>query len=41
MPCDLSESNRRKRVLEANLLLEELLADEGNEFANTMTGDES
>jgi hypothetical protein len=38
---DLSEANRRERVLKANLLLEELRADEGNEFANTMTGDES
>jgi hypothetical protein len=41
MPHDLSESNRGERVLKANLLLEELRADEGNEFANTMTGDES
>jgi hypothetical protein len=40
-PHDLSESNRRERVLKANLLLEELRADEGNEFANIMTGDES
>jgi hypothetical protein len=38
---DLSEANRRKRVLKTNLLLEELRADEGNEFANAMTGDES
>jgi hypothetical protein len=38
---DLSESNRRERVLKANLLLEELGADEGNEFVNTMTGHES
>jgi hypothetical protein len=38
---DLSESNRRERVVKANLLLEELQADEGNEFANTMTGDEN
>jgi hypothetical protein len=38
---DLSEANRRERVLKANLLLEELRADEENEFANTMTGDES
>jgi hypothetical protein len=37
----LSEGNRRERGLKANLLLEELRADEGNEFANTMTGDES
>jgi hypothetical protein len=36
---DLSEANRRERVLKANLFLEELGADEGNEFANTMTGD--
>jgi hypothetical protein len=41
IPHDLSETNRRERVLEANLLLEELRADEGNELANTMTGDES
>jgi hypothetical protein len=41
IPHDLSEANRRERVLKANLLLEELRADEGNEFANTMTGDES
>jgi hypothetical protein len=41
IPHDLSEANRRERVLKANLLLEELQADEGNEFANTMTGDES
>jgi hypothetical protein len=38
---DLSEANRRERVLKANLLLEELRADEGNEFANIMTGDEN
>jgi hypothetical protein len=38
---DLSEANRRERVLKANLLLEELQTDEGNEFANTMTGNES
>jgi hypothetical protein len=37
----LSEANRRERVLKVNLLLEELRADEGNEFANTMAGDES
>jgi hypothetical protein len=37
----LSEANRTKRVLKANLLLEDLRADEGNEFANTMTGKES
>jgi hypothetical protein len=41
IPYDLSESNRRERVLKANLLREELRADEGNKFANTMTGDES
>jgi hypothetical protein len=41
IPHDLSEVNRRERVLKANLFLEELRADEGNEFANTMTGDES
>jgi hypothetical protein len=41
MPHDLSKANRRERVLKANLLLEKLRADEGNEFANTMTGDES
>jgi hypothetical protein len=41
IPHDLSEANRRERVLKANLLLEELPADEGNEFAKTMTGDES
>jgi hypothetical protein len=41
IPYDLSEANRRERVVKANLLLEELRADEGNEFANTMTGDES
>jgi hypothetical protein len=37
----LSEANRRERVSKANLFLEELQADEGNEFANTITGDES
>jgi hypothetical protein len=37
----MSEANRTERVLKANFLLEELRADEGNEFANTMTGDES
>jgi hypothetical protein len=41
IPHDLSEANRRERVLKRNLLLEELRADEGNEFANTMTGDKS
>jgi hypothetical protein len=41
IPHDLNKANRRERVLKANLLLEELRADEGNEFANTMTGDES
>jgi hypothetical protein len=41
MPHDLSEANRRECVLKTNLLLEELWADEGNEFANTMTGNES
>jgi hypothetical protein len=41
IPHDLSEVNRRERVLKANLLLEELRTDEGNEFANTMTGNES
>jgi hypothetical protein len=41
IPHDLSEANRRERVLKANLLLEELRTDEGNEFANTVTGDES
>jgi hypothetical protein len=41
IPHDLSEANRRERVLKANLLLEELRADERNKFANTMTGDES
>jgi hypothetical protein len=41
IPHGLSESNRRERVLKANLLLEELRVDEENEFANTMTGDES
>jgi hypothetical protein len=40
-PRDLSEANRRERVLKVNLLLEELRADKENEFANTMTGDES
>jgi hypothetical protein len=38
---DLSEANRRERVLKANLFLEELGADEWNEFADTVTGDES
>jgi hypothetical protein len=38
---DLSEANRRERVLKATLLLEGLRADEENEFANIMTGDES
>jgi hypothetical protein len=38
---DLNEANRRERVLKANLFLEELGADEGNGFADTMTGDES
>jgi hypothetical protein len=37
---DLSEDNRREWVHKANLLLEEVWADEGNEFANTVTGDE-
>jgi hypothetical protein len=37
---DLSEANRRERVPKANLLLEELRANEENEFADTMTGDE-
>jgi hypothetical protein len=41
IPHDLSEANRRERVLKADLLLEELRADEWNEFANTRTGDES
>jgi hypothetical protein len=41
IPHDLSEANRRERVIKANLLLEELRADEGNKFANTMTDDES
>jgi hypothetical protein len=41
IPHDLSEANRRERVLKANLFLEELRADEGNKFVNTMTGDES
>jgi hypothetical protein len=40
-PHDLSEANRRERVLKANLLLGELRADEGNEFVKTMTGNES
>jgi hypothetical protein len=39
--ADLSGANRRERVLKANLLPKELRVDEGNEFANTMTGDES
>jgi hypothetical protein len=38
---DLSEANQRERVLKAILFLEQLRADEGNEFANTMTCDES
>jgi hypothetical protein len=38
---DLSEANQRERVIRPKLLLEELRADEGNEFANIMTGDES
>jgi hypothetical protein len=41
IPHGLSEANRRKQVLKANLLLEELGADDGNEFASTMTGDVS
>jgi hypothetical protein len=41
IPHVLSEANRRERVLKANLLMEELRTDEGNEFANTMTGGES
>jgi hypothetical protein len=41
IPHDLSEANRRERVVKANLLLEELRADEGNEFTNTMTDGES
>jgi chemotaxis methyl-accepting protein methylase len=41
IPHDLSEANRRERVLKTKLLLEELRPDERNEFANTMTGDES
>jgi hypothetical protein len=41
IPHDLSEANRRERVLKANLLMEELRTDEGNEFANTIIGDES
>jgi hypothetical protein len=40
IPHDLSEVNQGERGLKANLLLEELRADEGNEFANTTTGDE-
>jgi hypothetical protein len=40
-PHDLRKANWREQVLKANLLLEELRADEGNDFANTMTGDES
>jgi hypothetical protein len=40
-PHNLSEANRRERVLKANLLLEEPRADKGNEFANTITGDEN
>jgi hypothetical protein len=41
IPHDLSEANWRERVVKTNLLLEELRADEGNEFANTMIDDES
>jgi hypothetical protein len=41
IPHDLSDANPRERVLKANLLLEELRDDEGNEFTNTITGDES
>jgi hypothetical protein len=41
IPHDLREGNRRERVLKANLLLEELRADKGNKFADTMTSDES
>jgi hypothetical protein len=41
IPHDLSKANRRERALKANLLLEELRADEGNEFANKITGDEN
>jgi hypothetical protein len=41
IPHDLSEINQRERVLKANLPLEGLRADEGNKFANTMTGYES
>jgi hypothetical protein len=41
IPHDLSEASRRERVLKANLLLEEVRADERNKFANSMTGDES
>jgi hypothetical protein len=41
IPRDLSAATRRERVLKANLLLEELRADEENEFAGRMTGDES
>jgi hypothetical protein len=37
----LSEANRSERDLKANLLQEELRADEGNELANTITGDEN
>jgi hypothetical protein len=40
-PHDLSEANRREQFLKTNLLLEALRADEENEFANTLTGDES
>jgi hypothetical protein len=40
IPHDLSDANRRERVLKANLLLKELRADEGNEFANKITGEE-
>jgi hypothetical protein len=41
IPHELSESNRRERVPKANLLLEELRADEGNEFVSKMTSDEN
>jgi hypothetical protein len=41
IPHELSESNRKERVFKANLLLEEPRTDEWNEFANTMTGEES
>jgi hypothetical protein len=41
IPHDLSEANRRKRVLKANMLLEEPRANKGNELANTITGDKS